>query len=105
LSILFSLTGIENRKHIILDVTESELQVLEEQVRLANLPVEDKYFRYPLQFHWPIKIITLSEILIWFHPMICPLTSQIMHMDKTGFCGHLLAVPDPCPNPIACIAR
>ena len=77
-------TGIDERKGIVLYVTETELQVLEEQAKLANLPVEDKYFRYPLQFCWPIMDITLSEILTWFHPVICPLTNRIMHMDKTG---------------------
>jgi len=51
----------------------------------SNLPVEDKYFRYPLQFCQPIMDITLSKILTWFHPVICPLTNRIMHMDKTGF--------------------
>jgi len=78
-------TGIDERKGIILYVTETELQVLEEQAKLANLPVEDKYFRYPLQFRQPIMDITLSKILTWFHPVICPLTNRIMHMDKTGF--------------------
>jgi len=79
------ITSIDERKCIVHYVMETELQVLEEQAKQTNLPVEDKYFRYPIQFCWYIMDITLSKILTWFHPVICPLSNKIMHMDKTGF--------------------
>jgi len=54
--------------------------------RLASLPVSDEYYKdwHPHRQRHLMAEIDTTEIQEWFCTVICPLTDQIMHLDKTG---------------------
>jgi len=76
-------------------------------VTLALCLVSELYFQCTLPWWCPITDINVIEIKkiqashmsthpnpgqIFFRPVIYPLTHRVMHMDMTGFYGHVVAV-------------
>jgi len=54
-------------------------------IKMANKPVDQNYLSYDCKVCQNVCNIDILEMVHLFRPVICPLTNQVMHMDKTGY--------------------